>query len=319
MPLIALPPIIGHRCARAFAPENTLAGLTRAAALRDAWINDAPLHDAAANQDAFRTQWVEVDVRLTADGVPVLLHDATLERTTNGYGAIAEMTWARACRLDAGRYFGAAFADEPVPSLGAFLRAAIGHGIGVNLELKATAEEATALAAAALEVAQALWQPAAAGAGTPPPLISSFSSAALEVSARLAPDWPRGLLLDELRPGWLTEARRVGAAAIIVNHQALTADDVVTELGADDRLVLAYTVNDPARALCLRHWGVAAVITDRPDTEMAMAMAAKIRLAGKNFLYGSMVTSCGGRGHNEQHEATGAALSVAGSMIGRVP
>ena len=96
MPALLLPPVIGHRCARAEAPENTLAGLRRAAALG--------------------ARWVEVDVRLTADGVPVLLHDATLERTTSGHGALGETTLTELERCDAG-------AGETVPTLAAFLTA----------------------------------------------------------------------------------------------------------------------------------------------------------------------------------------------------
>ncbi len=305
----ALSPVIGHRCARAFAPENTLAGLTRAAALRYGWLNGAA-HGGTGH-------WVEVDVRLTADDVPVLLHDATLERTTNGRGALADMPWATVRQFDAGRYFDTAFAGEPIPTLEAFLIAALKYGIGVNLELKADTGDPSRVAEVALAVAQPLWQPGGPGAGKPPPLISSFASTALDAVARLAPEWPRGLLLDRIGLNWLTTARRVGAAAIIVNHRHLVSEAVVATFRADDRAVLSYTVNDTARATHLRHWGVAAVITDRPDTEMAMA--AKIRPAENNFLYGSMVTSCGGHDHNTWHTTTGPAVSVAGSMIGRVP
>ena len=206
MPALLLPPVIGHRCARAEAPENTLAGLRRAAALG--------------------ARWVEVDVRLTADGVPVLLHDATLERTTSGHGALGETTLTELERCDAG-------AGETVPTLAAFLTAALGFGIGVNLELKTDAEATPGappeapetLARTALTVAQALWPESA-----PPPLISSFEPACLEAAARHAPNWPRGLLLEEIPPNWRETAARVGAAAIIADHVLIASAATVTAL-----------------------------------------------------------------------------------------
>ncbi len=246
--------------------------------------------------------WVEVDVRLTADGVPVLLHDSTLERTTNGRGSIAAALWADVRRLDAGETFDPAFAGEPVPALADFLEAALEYDVGVNLELKGTPEDAATVAEVALTVARALWQPGGPGANHPPPLISSFAPSALEAAARIAPDWPRGLLLDQIRPEWQADASRVDAAAVIVDHRLVLSPETVTALATDDRPVLAYTVNDPDRAAQLCRWGVSAVITDRPDAEMAkaMGMATKIRLGENNFIYGSMVTSCGGHGHNTQ-------------------
>jgi glycerophosphoryl diester phosphodiesterase len=319
MPLTALPPVIGHRCARAFAPENTLAGLSRAAALRGSWAGQAVFCEAGGSAPGLPELWVEIDVRLTADGVPVLLHDDTLERTTDGHGAVAEAAWTTVQRLDAGRWFDRSFAGERVPTLDAFLRAALDLGIGVNLELKEGPGDGGKVAEAALTVARDLWQPGAPGAGAQPPLITSFASDVLEAAARVAPDWPRGLLLDRIEPDWTTRAHRAGATALVVNHRCLASEAAVAALAAPDRTVLVYTVNDPARAAQLRDWGVAAIITDRPDAEMAMAAGAGIRLAENNFIYGSMVTSCEGRGHNQPPGAAGPAPSVAGTMIGRVP
>src|SRR5579862_3004583 len=100
-----LPPVIGHRGAAARAPENTLAGLRRAHALG--------------------CRWVEFDVRLTADGVPVLCHDSRLDRTTDGTGVIAEETLAAVRRCDAGLRFSPEFAGEPVPTLAEALSLAV--------------------------------------------------------------------------------------------------------------------------------------------------------------------------------------------------
>ena len=234
---LSLPSLIGHRCARAEVPENTLAGLRRAAALGACWV--------------------EVDLRLTADGVPVLLHDATLERTTSGRGPLALTSLAELQRLDTGT-------GEPVPTLAAFLTAALGFGIGVNLELKVDAGEPEGtperLVAATLTVAQEIWP-----AEVPPPLLSSFEPACLMAAARLAPDWPRGLLLETIPADWAEVAARVGAAAIILDHALLDSAATVAALAAGGRAVAVYTLNDPARARLLLSWGVAAVISDHPD------------------------------------------------------
>ncbi len=111
-----LPPLlVGHRGARAVAPENTLASFRRA------WEEGA---------DA-----VEMDVRLTADGAVVVIHDETVDRTTDGHGAVAEMTLAELRRLDAGRWFDPAYAGEHIPTLEEVLDWARGK-IAMLIELK---------------------------------------------------------------------------------------------------------------------------------------------------------------------------------------
>ena len=89
--------MIGHRGVAGCAPENTLAGLRKASELK--------------------CRWVEFDVRLTADGQLILLHDERLERTTNGRGKAALLSLAMVQRYDAGRRFGASFRGERVPTL----------------------------------------------------------------------------------------------------------------------------------------------------------------------------------------------------------
>jgi glycerophosphoryl diester phosphodiesterase len=93
----AVPRVIGHRGAAGHAPENTLASFAKAAALG--------------------VRWVEFDVRLTGDGALVVFHDDTLERTTDGSGRVTDSTWAQINKLDAGAWFGRAFAGERVPAL----------------------------------------------------------------------------------------------------------------------------------------------------------------------------------------------------------
>src|SRR5215213_901611 len=91
------PLIVGHRGAMGYAPENTLASFERAVAL---------------GVDA-----VECDVHLSADGVPVVIHDHTLDRTTDGHGLVADHTLAQLKALDAGAWRGAEFAGQRLPTL----------------------------------------------------------------------------------------------------------------------------------------------------------------------------------------------------------
>ena len=111
-----LPPVIGHRGAAGCAPENTLAGLRRAGALG--------------------CRWVEFDVRLTADGELVLLHDDRLDRTTDGRGKVRALPLSEIRRHDAGKWFDAGFAGERVPTLAEAIAALAELGIGANVELK---------------------------------------------------------------------------------------------------------------------------------------------------------------------------------------
>lgn len=108
--------VVGHRGAAARAPENTIASLARAAC------------DGADE--------VEFDVQRTADGVPVLLHDDTLDRTTSGRGALRDRTWPELRTLDAGTHFSPAFAGERLPSLADACAWARGTGTGLSIELK---------------------------------------------------------------------------------------------------------------------------------------------------------------------------------------
>lgn len=237
--LSSLPRLIGHRGAKESAPENTIASLCE-----------------AARQGA---AWVEVDVMLTADGVPVLIHDETLERTTDGRGAVAATTLADLQRLDAGSWFDPRFAGEPVPTLENALETILSLGLGLNLEIKpASPAHAVATAETALALLARRWP-----AGRPAPLVSSFDPVCLEVARDRHPGLPRGLLLWDPPADWADLADRLGVATLNVDQSRQTAG-TVADHRASGRPVLAYTVNDAARARALLEWGVAALFTDAP-------------------------------------------------------
>ncbi|PWC36224.1 glycerophosphoryl diester phosphodiesterase [Azospirillum sp. TSO35-2] len=246
--LSTLPRLIGHRGAKESAPENTLASIREAA------------HQGA--------RWVEVDVMLTRDHRPVLIHDDTLDRTTTGTGAVPLLDLAELQALDAGTWFDPRFVGEPVPTLEQAV-ALIGElGLGLNLEIKPYPGQEEITGEVALATLRPLWP-----AGRPL-LLSSFEVPCLEVAQRLWPEIPRGYLLWEPPADWAAIADRVGAATLNVDQSRQTAESVAA-YRATGRPVLTYTVNDAARARELFGWGVAAVFTDAPG-RLAAELGAEL-------------------------------------------
>lgn len=243
MGTLALPKIIGHRGVAGLAPENTLAGFRLAAALA--------------------VRWVEFDVRLSRDGWPIVFHDDDLDRTTDAIGLVRDHDLEQLRKLDAGSWFGPLdgqdFSGERIPTLTEALAVIAEAGLGVNIEIKPDTGREAETARIAIETAQDCW-PAAA----PPPLLSSFSRIALTVARDLAPDWPRGLLVNGLPADWRKAARDLDCRTVNVNHRMLDTAAVaaVKQEGYD---LLAYTVNDRDRARRLWQMGVDAVFSDRPD------------------------------------------------------
>ncbi|MBM3521343.1 MAG: glycerophosphodiester phosphodiesterase [Alphaproteobacteria bacterium] len=237
-----LPVIIGHRGAKSNAPENTLAGLRRA-------------HEEGA-------PWVEFDVKLTKDNVPVLIHDETLERTTNGRGPVRDLTLASIKLVDAGcpAQFGDRFKGERIPTLEEALTLLRELGMGFNLEIKPCPGRERETAVAAVRMVQRLWP-----AQAPVPIISSFKLPSLEAARATAPALPRGYLAERLEAGWVESAKRLDCATIHPGYRALTVAQV--RLAKQHGFpVLTWTVNEPARAVELRGWGVDSLITDTPAT-----------------------------------------------------
>jgi len=246
--LASLPKVIGHRGAKAYAPENTLAGIR-----------------TAAGQGA---RWVEVDVKLTRDGVPILMHDDTVDRTTNGKGAVAAMDFAELRRLDAGAWFGTTFAGERIPTLEETLALVFDLDLGINLEIKPCPGREVETALVALERAVSLWP-----AGRNAPLISSFELPSLEAARDFAPDWPRGYLIDRRPSDWAAIAARLEASTLNVNARREN-ERTLKEYLESGLPVLTYTVNDPKQAKSLVMLGVSSVFTDFPrDVLEALAGA----------------------------------------------
>ena len=230
---------IAHRGAGTLAPENTLAAFRVG---------------ASHGYRAF-----ECDVKLSADGVPFLLHDDTLQRTTAQQGTAGDRDWAELSRLDAGGWHSRAFAGEPPPSLDAVARFCLANSFALNIEIKPTTGRETDTGRVVAIAAERLW----AGQAVPP-LLSSFRPDALQAAQQSAPKLPRALLLDTLWDGWFEMAQRLGCVAVVTNHALMEAALIGRLHGAGFR-ALVYTVNAPADAQRLVAQGVSGVITDAVD------------------------------------------------------
>jgi len=239
--VIVLPRVIGHRGAAAVAPENTLAGLSAAA--------------------AGGAEWVEIDVRLSADGVCVLSHDPTVQSDSRRL-RIARTNASVLGRLDIGTRFGPQFSGQTVPTLAAALDCADELGLGVNIELKDCGRRNRALAAALVAT---LADRPRGGAGL---LVSSFRLSILASLRALSQTVALGLLGGGARRGWRRRADELGCVSLHCSAARASAA-MIADFKATGRAVAVYTVNDPALARRLFGWGADAVFCDDPGRMLA--------------------------------------------------
>ena len=230
---------IAHRGAGKLAPENTLAAFR------------------LGGQHGYRM--FECDAKLSADGEVFLMHDATLERTTNGHGVGGELPWHALSQLDAGAWHSREHAGEPLPRLQALARFCLANGHLLNIEIKPTPGAERLTGEAVAREAARCWQGQAV-----PPLLTSFKPEALAGAQAAAPAMPRGLLLDALWSGWFEQAQALGCVAVVCNYALWDAALVAQVQGAGLRC-LSYTVNDPSVAQHLIALGTDGIITDRVD------------------------------------------------------
>lgn len=237
------PRILGHRGGGILAPENTLGALRYAA--------DEGFHG------------VEVDAMLAADGVPVLMHDPIFGRTIQRSGSVASSSSLDLSRLDAGSWYSAAYAGEPVPALEAAMTLCRTTGLWMNIEIKPSSDQAARATGRAVgAVARGLY---ADVLGThQAPVLSSFSLDALQGARETAPDLVRGLLVDAIPQDWEQRLEQIEATTLHVNVSSLTEAQVATLRDAGVP-ILAYTVNTSESARQLFSWGVSALCTDRLD------------------------------------------------------
>ncbi len=238
---------IAHRGAGRLAPENTLAAFRLGA--------------------AYGYRMFECDVKLSADGVLFLMHDATLERTTSGHEVLGSAAsdvggdhpWSSLSRLDAGSWHSRAYAGEPLASLDNVARYCRRNGYFLNIEIKPTPGLEAQTGSAVADAAARLWENAAV-----PPLLTSFHPEALQAARGAQPQLPRGLLLDSLWKGWLETALTLDCVALVCNQALWDSSSVLQAKSAGFRC-LSYTVNDEWAAQRLWDLGTDGVITDRID------------------------------------------------------
>ena len=222
MAAFRLPAVIGHRGAAAYAPENTLEGI-REAARRGA-------------------RWVEFDAKLTGDGVVILMHDDTLDRTTSGHGPVAHATYAEIRLLDAGAWFGEAWRGARVPRLADALALLAELNMQANVEIKPCPGREVETAQAVTEAVCRCWP-----ADRRWPLLSSFRRDSLEAACAAAPKMPRGLLIWEFAADWAAAAAALGCVSIHCADRHLTRQ-WAGEIRQAGYALAVYTVNDPTRA-----------------------------------------------------------------------
>ena len=251
LPFWPYPRWIAHRGAGKLAPENTLAAFRLGA--------------------SHGYRMFECDAKLSSDEIPFLMHDSSLERTTDalaqglgGAGSTgADHSWGALSRLDAGSWHSRGYAGEPLPTLAAISAFCQRNRYCLNIEIKPTPGTERRTGEVVAAHAARLWSDAPIA-----PLLTGFDPQALE-GARLAhPALPRGLLLDGLagKPWkhWLQLAAALGCQALVCNYRLWNSETVQAARKAGLR-TLSYTVNDADIAHSLLALGMDGLITDRVD------------------------------------------------------
>ncbi len=233
------PPVIAHRGASAYAPENTLSSFTRAAQLG--------------------IQWVEFDVMLAACGTPIVFHDETLDRTTDRQGDIGGHPYRYLQTLDAGAWFHSKFAGERIPTLAQVLALLKEAGMCANVEIKPLpGQDKETILATLKTVSTYFTQPNTSI------LFSSFSIDALKYLREASKECLIGFLMHDWLDDWKHVADELQCVSMNVNEEIMTKERAQAIKQAGYQL-LCYTVNHAERAKELYSWGVDAVFSDCPD------------------------------------------------------
>ncbi len=234
-----IPPVIAHRGASAYAPENTMPAFLKAKQLG--------------------AKWLEFDVQLTKDNELVIFHDDELDRTSNGSGYLWEHTLAELKALDVGRWYTKDFAGTKILTLSEVLSFLQKENMAANIEIKAREGDEKFMAEKVVPLIQNFFNQ-----NPFPFLVSSFNPTALSAIRKLTLDFPLGTLMDQWHPEWQMICESLNCISVNVNHEILTRERC-QEIIRTNRRLLAYTVNEVDRAHELFSWGVHAVFSDCPD------------------------------------------------------
>lgn len=236
--------IIAHRGASALAPENTLAAFQKA-------------YEIGA-------KWVEFDVMLAACGEAVVIHDETLDRTTNGQGNVCDYPYSYLQTLDAGSWFNPVFAGEKIPTLVKVITLLRHLNLTANIEIKPALGREQETVQKVLQVIEDHWPK-----NKKPPLISSFSSVVLHYVRKYSPTHLLAYLMDKWQMDWEKWCDELNCISVHVRHPILTPARI-HEIKATNRLVLSYTVDDPVIAQRLLDEKVDALFSNCPQAMAAL-------------------------------------------------
>ena len=230
------PRIIAHRGGGSLAPENTLASIRLGQSL------GYTAH--------------EFDVKLTLDDRSILLHDSTLDRTTNGKGRPADLTLEELRKLDAGAWHSEAFRGEPIPTFAEVAQLLLSKGTLADIEIKPTPGFDWRTGTRVALEAQQLWLSAAAK-----PIFTSFSFEALMAAKEAVAEFPRGWLVDRFTDADWKRLEDLEAVALVTNFRHFAPDQVERVKTAGYRVML-YTINDADVAQQYLDAGIDAIVTD---------------------------------------------------------
>lgn len=232
------PPVIAHRGASAYAPENTLAAFTKAAQLG--------------------IKWVEFDVMQAACGELIVFHDESLKRMAGIRQNVIDFPYTYLQTLDVGANFGSAFAGERIPTLRQVLNFLVDNKMHANIEIKANGQIEN-LVVHILEIISEYQNKTESTF-----LFSSFSIHTLRLLRKYSQEANIGLLLHRYRTDWDEVFQSLNCVSLHINHSLLTRK-LTKQIKNKSEFLLSYTVNQPEKALELFSWGVDAVFSDVPD------------------------------------------------------
>ena len=232
-----LPNIIGHRGAYNSAPENTLISFRKAAQLG--------------------AKWIEIDVRLSSDKIPVVFHDNDVDRTTNGQGPVQSFTLKSLQELDAGSHYHIDFSGEKVPTLLQTITLCIELNLGLNIEIKPNFGQAAETVTAILATINPFQEQLRGNV-----LFSSFNLLCLKKLINLCPEWPRALLVNDLNNDWLSNTKTLECYALNPNYTCLANIENINSILDSKLRIIPFTVNQISIAKNLLRLGVHSIITD---------------------------------------------------------
>lgn len=209
-------PCVAHRGWSSRAPENTMAAIRLAIADPD-------------------VEWIEIDVHLSKDHIPVVIHDYTLRRTTNGRGDVKSLTAAELASLDAGHWFSQKYQGEPVPTLEQVLKEAAGR-CKLNIELKTDGIRYPMIEQKVLACIRAY-------RAEKEVVVTSFHEGTLYRMRKLSSQIRTGLIIDGWRNTLPKELKELGSDFLSIGYSRLNKERVALLKNAGIQ-VMAWTVNE---------------------------------------------------------------------------